>query len=91
LLCIEPNALSVFFGVCFNLPFPSFFFGLCLTLIFTFRFFIEFLKENQVSFEDGMSLNMGQWLSIPFVIIGLAVIFNGKKLDQIGKSYTLKK
>jgi prolipoprotein diacylglyceryltransferase len=44
-----------------------------------------------VSFEDGMSLNMGQWLSIPFVIIGLAVIFNGKKLDQIGKSYTLKK
>ncbi|GAK35290.1 prolipoprotein diacylglyceryl transferase [Bacteroides graminisolvens] len=69
----------------------GFFFGLCLTLIFTFRFFIEFLKENQVSFEDGMSLNMGQWLSIPFVIIGLAVIFNGKKLDQMGKSYTLKK
>jgi prolipoprotein diacylglyceryltransferase len=75
-----------------SLPYHrGFFFGLCLTLIFTFRFFIEFLKENQVSFEDGMSLNMGQWLSIPFVIIGLAVIFNGKKLDQIGKSYTLKK
>ena len=49
----------------------GFFFGLCLTEIFTFRFFIEFLKENQVAFEEGMSLNMGQWLSIPFVLIGL--------------------
>ena len=53
----------------------GFFFGLCLTAIFTFRFFIEFLKENQVSFEDNMSLNMGQWLSIPFVIIGLYFMF----------------
>ena len=49
----------------------GFFFGLCLTEIFIFRFFIEFLKENQVNFEDGMTLNMGQWLSIPFVIIGI--------------------
>ncbi len=61
----------------------GFFFGLCLTYIFTFRFFIEFIKENQVSFEEGMSLNMGQWLSIPFVIIGLASIFYGKKLDKL--------
>ncbi len=49
----------------------GFFFGLCLTLIFTFRFFIEFLKENQVDFEEGMSFNMGQWLSVPFVILGI--------------------
>lgn len=60
----------------------GFFFGLCLTLIFTFRFFIEFIKENQVGFEDGMNLNMGQWLSIPFVIIGLTTIALGKKLDK---------
>ena len=53
----------------------GFFFGLCLTAIFTFRFFIEFLKENQVGFEDQMSFNMGQWLSVPFVIIGLYSMF----------------
>ena len=41
----------------------GFFFGLCLTYIFTFRFFIEFLKENQEAFEDQMMFNMGQWLS----------------------------
>lgn len=61
----------------------GFFFGLCLTLIFVFRFFIEFLKENQVDFESTMSLNMGQWLSIPFVIIGLGCILFGKQLDKL--------
>ncbi|WP_071147554.1 prolipoprotein diacylglyceryl transferase [Bacteroides ihuae] len=61
----------------------GFFFGLCLTLIFTFRFFIEFLKENQVNFEDGMTLNMGQWLSIPFIIIGITSILLGKRLDKM--------
>ena len=59
------------------------FFGLCLTEIFLFRFFIEFLKENQVNFEDSMSLNMGQWLSIPFVIIGVYFMcFYGKKASK---------
>jgi prolipoprotein diacylglyceryl transferase len=53
----------------------GFFFGLCLTAIFTFRFFVEFLKENQVSFEDGMTFNMGQWLSVPFVLIGVYFMF----------------
>ncbi len=64
-----------------SLPYHrGFFFGLCLTEIFTFRFFIEFLKENQVNFEDSMTLNMGQWLSIPFVIIGVYFMcFYGKK------------
>ncbi len=58
----------------------GFFFGLCLTEIFVFRFFIEYLKENQVNFEDSMALNMGQWLSIPFVIIGIYFMcFYGKK------------
>ncbi len=49
----------------------GFFFGLCLTEIFTFRFFIEFLKENQVNFEEGMTFNMGQWLSVPFILVGI--------------------
>ena len=53
----------------------GFFFGLCLAAIFTFRFFIEFLKENQVNFEDQMTFNMGQWLSVPFIIIGLYFMF----------------
>ncbi len=53
----------------------GFFFGLCLTEIFTFRFFVEFLKENQVNFEEGMTFNMGQWLSIPFILIGLYFMF----------------
>lgn len=43
---------------------------LCI-LVFTARFFIEFLKEDQVAFEAHMKLNMGQLLSIPFVILGI--------------------
>ena len=57
----------------------GFFFGLCLTEIFVFRFFIEFLKENQVDFENTMDLNMGQWLSIPFIVIGVYFIYGKKK------------
>ena len=53
----------------------GFFFGLCLTYIFVFRFFIEFLKENQEDFENNMMFNMGQWLSIPFVIVGIYFMF----------------
>ena len=48
----------------------GFYFGYCLATIFTFRFFVEFLKEVQVNFEENMALDMGQWLSIPFIIIG---------------------
>ena len=64
-----------------TLPYPrGFFFGLCLTEIFVFRFFIEFLKEDQVDFESAMTLNMGQWLSIPFILIGVYFMcFHGKK------------
>ena len=58
----------------------GFYFGLCLAYIFTFRFFIEFLKENQVAFEEGMTFNMGQWLSVPFIIIGFYfMLFYGRK------------
>lgn len=53
-------------------------FGVFLVMIFTARFAIEFLKENQEAFEAQMSLNMGQWLSIPFVIIGLYFILRRK-------------
>ncbi len=46
-------------------------FSLFLVLVFTSRFFIEFLKEDQVAFEATMKINMGQWLSIPFILAGL--------------------
>ena len=48
--------------------------GILLTWIFTARFLIEFVKEVQVSSEVGMTLNIGQWLSIPFIIIGLTLL-----------------
>jgi prolipoprotein diacylglyceryl transferase len=49
-------------------------FGIFLVGIFSARFFIEFIKENQEAFEDSMTLNMGQILSIPFILIGIGVI-----------------
>jgi prolipoprotein diacylglyceryl transferase len=48
----------------------GFFFGLCLFYIFLFRFFIEYTKEVQEAFEEGMMFDMGQLLSVPFVLIG---------------------
>lgn len=54
-------------------------FGLFVTLLFSFRFLVEFLKENQVDFEQGMALNMGQILSIPLVLVGLAVLFTARR------------
>ena len=50
-------------------------FGIFIFAIFTFRFFIEFIKEKQVSFESHLTLNMGQLLSIPFALAGLALIY----------------
>ncbi len=49
-------------------------FGLFLIGLFTARFFIEYVKEPQVAFEQGMPLNMGQLLSLPFIIGGLILI-----------------
>lgn len=68
----------------------GFFFGLTIAMIFTFRFFIEFVKEVQVDFEHGMVLNMGQWLSIPFVILGVACAIGGKWLDNLSSKLECK-
>ena len=56
-------------------------FSLFLILLFTVRFFIEFIKEDQVGFEQSMSLNMGQWLSIPFVLIGIYLLLRSLKIE----------
>ena len=57
----------------------GFYFGLCLTYIFTFRFFIEYTKDIQEAFEAGMLFNMGQILSVPFVIIGVYCMYRARK------------
>ena len=54
------------------------YFGFCLFYIFTFRFFIEYTKEIQEAFEASMPLDMGQILSIPFIIVGLVCMVRGK-------------
>lgn len=63
----------------------GFYFGLCIFLIFLSRIFIEFTKENQVDFESSMTFNMGQLLSVPFVLLGLYCMFGGKYCKNLGK------
>ena len=62
----------------------GFFFGLDLALIFTFRFFIEYTKEIQEAFESTLPIDMGQILSIPFIIIGIACAIGGQWMDKLG-------
>lgn len=62
--------------------------GIFFMLIFGSRFLIEFIKEDQEAFEAGMALNMGQWLSIPFVVGGLILAMRALKLPE--KIYTNK-
>lgn len=54
-------------------------FGVFLVGVFFSRFCIEFLKNNQEEFEENMILNMGQLLSIPFVIFGIYLIIRSLK------------
>ena len=63
----------------------GFYFGLCLASIFIFRFLIEFCKEVQVDFEQGMALDMGQLLSIPIALVGLFFLFRGLKKKPVVK------
>lgn len=53
---------------------PGILFGVCMIGIFLTRFFIEFLKERQEAFEEGWALDMGQLLSLPFIILGITII-----------------
>ncbi len=55
------------------------YFGFCLTYIFTFRFFIEYTKEIQEAFEASLPLDMGQILSIPFILLGTYCMVRAKK------------
>ena len=61
----------------------GFYFGLAITLIFSMRILIEFVKINQVAFEEGMKLNMGQILSIPFILIGLYFTIRNRRNKEM--------
>lgn len=64
---------------------PGFLFGLFCAVVFGSRILIEFIKQPQVEFENSMVLDMGQWLSIPFVIVGIYFMFfykYGKKTSK---------
>lgn len=63
----------------------GFFFGFCLTTIFTARFFIEYTKEVQEAWEASMLINMGQILSLPFIIVGLYCMWGGRFCKQLAE------
>lgn len=63
----------------------GFIFGLFFTLLFVSRFIIEFFKIDQVDFEEGMLFNMGQLLSIPFILLGLYIMFKKRSPRSGGK------
>ena len=54
-------------------------FGMFMIALWSLRFGYEFLKENQVAFESGLKLNMGQILSIPLFIVGILVLIRSYK------------
>jgi prolipoprotein diacylglyceryltransferase len=55
-------------------------FGMFLVLLFSVRIVVEFLKESQGGFENELGLlSTGQWLSIPFILIGLYFVFTAEE------------
>ena len=59
---------------------PGYLFGLFLVLLWTIRFFVEYVKKSQGGFEESLGLlSTGQWLSIPFIVIGLYFMFRPMK------------
>jgi len=64
-------------------------FGIFLVLLFGARLIIEFVKIGQAERDEGMFLNTGQWLSIPFIIAGLVIIFLANR-GKLGKGASAK-
>lgn len=64
----------------------GFLFGCFLVMLFSVRFLIEFVKENQEAFENTMVINMGQILSIPFILIGVYLMLSkSRKEENVGQ------
>ncbi|MDE6074550.1 MAG: prolipoprotein diacylglyceryl transferase, partial [Muribaculaceae bacterium] len=53
---------------------PGLIFGVFFIVLFGTRFLIEFIKNPQVDFQPTMTLNMGQLLSIPFILLGIGLV-----------------
>lgn len=53
----------------------GFIFGITITFVFIARFLIEFSKIVQSSFEENLFIDMGQILSIPFILLGITILF----------------
>jgi len=64
------------------IQFPGRVFGTTIATCFLARFMIEFVKENQVPFESRLPLNMGQLLSIPFILLGVYLIYASRRMSQ---------
>jgi prolipoprotein diacylglyceryl transferase len=68
----------------------GFIFGLGSVLFFTARFVIEFVKEDQVGFEEGMTFNMGQLLSLPYIVVGIGFMIYGLwKTKKLSAQHTI--
>lgn len=65
---------------------PGFMMGILMIVIFGSRFFIEFIKIPQEAFVPILGLNMGQWLSIPFVIMGSYFMYMSRIKFESDKS-----
>lgn len=61
--------------------------GIFFVWVFGSRFLIEFVKNNQVAWEESLTLNMGQWLSIPFIVAGIALIIYAMKRPRVPLKY----
>lgn len=66
---------------------PGLIFGTFLVGTFLSRFFIEFIKNDQEAFEATMTLNMGQLLSIPFVLLGIGLIIYAMHRPRVPLSF----
>ena len=71
---------------------PGLLLGTFFIFMFSSRLLIEFIKEDQEAFESGMALNMGQWLSIPFILFGVYLVVRAiQKPEKIYKRKVYKK
>lgn len=85
----EALAYLSIFGLLFyldrnNQKKPGFIFGLFFILLFSARFIIEFVKADQSDFEANMFLNMGQLLSIPFILFGIYMVYRSRHRAEVG-------
>lgn len=58
---------------------PGMIFGTFLILLFTARFFVEFVKVGQSEFDESLVINTGQWLSVPFILAGIFILWRSIK------------